>query len=494
MSRIKTLVCLAVVATLQTVPGISGAQAPAEPSRGGALLDAVRKAVVSNPDVQAAWHGYHAATAAQDAARGGYLPEVDVNAAAGRRWRKDPHEIQNGKKSNNWNYSDAALELNQLIYDGFATSSEVSRMGYQRLVRYYELLDASENAGLEVTRAYADVERQRELVEHAKANYAAHKQLYDQINNRTTAGVSRRVDLDQAAGRLALAESNLLTEVSNLHDVSTRYQRLVGELPADRLPPLADNFANVSLPENVVAALRTAYVNNPSFNAAIENVRANASKRDVARSAYHPKLSLHASTGIDRNIDNDERNLKGNRRESLVEVLFSFNVFRGGADRARVRQAGEEVDQARNLREKACRDLRQTLTIAYQDTRSLVEKLGYLDLHQSSTAKAREAYRRQFDIGQRTLLDLLDSENEYFNARRAYTNARFDLLVAQARTLSGTGQLLHTLGVVREDLPTARDAGQDRDTVDPAEMCPADAPAPLEVNKSTLLTTEAAYR
>ncbi|MDR1228453.1 MAG: TolC family outer membrane protein [Azoarcus sp.] len=487
MSKIKTLVCLAVASTLQVVPGISGAQAPAEPSRGGALLDAVRKAVVSNPDVQAAWHGYQAATAEQKTV--GYMPSVDLNASAGHRWRKDPHV-----KKDDWNYSNAALELNQMIYDGFKTSSEISRLGYRRLVRYYELLDASENVGLEVTRAYGDVERQRELVEHAKANYAAHKQIYDQINNRTTAGVSRRVDLDQAAGRLALAESNLLTEVSNLHDVSARYQRLVGELPVDQLPPLADSFAGVPLPENVVAALRTAYVSNPSFNAAIEDVRANLSKRDVARSNYHPKLDLRASTGVNRNIDNDDNGLKGVRRESLVEVLFSFNIFRGGTDNARVRQAGEEVNQAKDLREKACRDLRQTLTIAYQDTRSLVEKLGYLDLHQSSTAKAREAYRRQFDIGQRTLLDLLDSENEYFNARRAYTNARFDLLVAQARTLAGTGQLLHTLGVVREDLPTARDAGQDRETVDPAEMCPADAPAPLEVNKSTLLTTEASYR
>ncbi|MDR1661780.1 MAG: TolC family protein, partial [Azoarcus sp.] len=353
MSRIKTLVCLAVASTLQVMAGASNAQAPAEPSR-GALLDAVRKAVVSNPDVQAAWHGYHAATAAQDAARGGYLPQVDLNASAGHRWRKDPHQDKD-----DWNYSGAALELNQMIYDGFATSSEVSRMGYQRLVRYYELLDASENAGLEVTRAHADVERQRELVGHAKANYAAHKQLYDQINNRTTAGVSRRVDLDQAAGRLALAESNLLTEVSNLHDVSARYQRLVGDLPADQLPPLADSLANAQLPENVVAALQTAYVNNPSFNAALENVRANLSKRDLARAGYHPKLNLHASTGVNRNIDNDD--LKGTRRESLVELLFSFNIFRGGSDKARVRQAGEEVDQARDLRERACRSLRQTL-------------------------------------------------------------------------------------------------------------------------------------
>ncbi|MCL2161090.1 MAG: TolC family outer membrane protein, partial [Betaproteobacteria bacterium] len=445
-----------------------------------------RKAVTNNPEVQARWHGYLAATAERDVARGGYLPRIDLNAGIGHRWRKDPKQ-----SSDDWNYGGAGLDLRQMIYDGFATSSEVKRMNYTRLMRYYELLDASEETGLEVVRAYADVQRQRELVEHAKANYAAHKQLHDRLNERTGAGISKRVDLDQATGRLALAESNLLTELSNLHDVSARYQRLVGDVPPDTMPPIAADFNNVQLPENVVAALNVAYVSNPGFNAAIENVRASLSNRDVARSNYHPKLDLRASTGVDRNINNidpdtNSAGLKGNRRESSVELQLNFNIFRGGSDAARVRQASQEIEQARDLREKACRDLRQTLSIAYQDTRSLNEQLVYREQHFTMTEKARNAFRDQFNIGQRTLLDLLDTENEYFVSQRAYTSARYDLLVAQARTLAGTGQLLRTLGVVREDLPTPKEIGQDRETVSPADMCPADAPVQVEVEKGRL--------
>jgi len=483
MNRMKTLVCLAVASALQVLSGVSGAQELAEAPR-GALVDAVRKAVANNPEVQARWHGYQAATAGRDVARGGFLPRLDLNAGLGHRWRKDPKQ-----DSDNWSYGGVGLDLRQMIYDGFATSSEVKRMSYTRLMRYYELLEASENAGLEVMQAYADVQRYRELVEHAKANYVAHKQLFDRLNDRASAGVSRRVDLDQAAGRLALAESNLLTELSNLHDVSTRFQRLVGEVPPDAMPPLANEFNNVQLPENVIAALNVAYVNNPGFNAAIENVRASMSNRELARSNYHPKLDLRAHTGYDRNINNtdpDQGGLKGNRRESSVELLLNFNIFRGGSDAARVRQASAEVNQSQDLREKACRDLRQTLTIAYQDTRSLTEQLGYREQHLLMTEKARTAFREQFNIGQRTLLDLLDTENEFFVSQRAFTNARYDLLVAQARTLTGTGQLLRAFGVVREDLPSLKDIGQDRETVDPADMCPADAPVQVEVDKGRL--------
>jgi adhesin transport system outer membrane protein len=279
-----------------------------------------------------------------------------------------------------------------------------------------------------------------------------------------------------------------LTELANLHDVSARYQRLVGDVPADVLPPITDDFNNVQLPENVVAALNVAYVNNPGFNAAIENVRASMANRDKARSNFHPKLDLLAETGTVRNkTDRGNTNYpRGNTRDSRVELQLNFNIFRGGSDAARVRQATAEVDQSRELREKACRDLRQTLTIAYQDTRTVVEELGYREQHLLMTGRARDAFRQQFDIGQRTLLDLLDTENEYFVSQRAFTAARYNLLVAQARTLAGTGQLLHTLGVTRDGLPSPKDIGQNRDTVAPEDMCPADAPALAEVDKGRL--------
>jgi adhesin transport system outer membrane protein len=87
------------------------------------------------------------------------------------------------------------------------------------------------------------------------------------------------------------------------------------------------------------------------------------------------------------------------------------------------------------------------------------------------------------------LLDLLDTENEYFEARRAYVNAVHDQVIAQARSLASMGQLLKTLGVVREDLPTVSDLGQDEDEykADPETMCPPEAPTMLKVDKEALL-------
>lgn len=439
------------------------------------LVEAARKAVVSNPEVQARWHAFKGSDAERDVAKSAYLPQIDVNASVGREWQKRPSTAQI-----DYNHTQAGIQLNQILFDGFFARNEVARLDKAKLVRYYELADASETAALEALRAYADVARYSELVEQAKQNYIEHKLTAQQLTERTDAGVTRRVDLEQANGRLALAESNLLTEISNLHDVSARYLRIVGEKPAATLPPLPASARLGGLPATADEAMKNGLGNNPALNAAYENVRAAKLGIETRKAAYMPRVDFRMRQSWDRNLDG----VQGKSRDAAVELLLNYNLYRGGADKAREVQAAEFHNEARNLQEKACRDARQTLAIAFNDVVRLKEQLGYLDQHRLSTEKAREAYRQQFDIGQRTLLDLLDTQNEYFEAGRAYTNAYYNEFVAQARTLATMGKLVPALQVQRADVPSAKDAGQDRDGMDPAELCPFDTPVLLTVDKA----------
>lgn len=427
------------------------------------LAQAARKAVQSNPEVQARWNGFLAAGNERDVARGSYMPQLDLSAATGRESRVTP-----AADYGRYGFNTTQLTLSQMLFDGLFTRNEVQRLGYAKLTRYYELQEASETAALEAVRAYADVVRYRELVETAKENYIEHKQTTLQVQERAKAGVGRGADLEQANGRLALAESNLLTELTNLHDVSARYLRIVGEKPPANLPALPEPFKLGALPTSTEALFNEGLQASPTLNAAVENARAYKQAIATRKSAYMPRLDLRAYS----TRDNDTGGIPGNTRVNGVELVLNYNLFRGGSDLARERQAVNQSEQARDLQEKACRDVRQTLSIAYSDVRSLGEQMGYLNQHRLSTEKLREAYRQQFDIGQRTLLDLLDTQNEYFEANRAYVNARYNLATAQARTFAGMGRLVNTLGVNRSDVPSPQDAGQDRGGIDPAELCP----------------------
>lgn len=473
MSKRKVKLVLSLMGLL---PALAWAQTPIT------LQDAVRKAIVSNPEVQARWHAFMASQHEQDVARGGYLPRLDLNAGIGKERLSPPTQ-----PTTDLTRRGAALTLNQMLYDGFATRDEVARLAYAKLVRYYEVLDASESTALEAARAYLDVLRYRELSLLAQENFAEHEQVFSQIQQRVQAGVGRRVDLEQAGGRLALAQSNMLTEASNLHDVSARYQRIVGELPPGDM--LAPGLLKQGIPPGIEDALKLAYQGSPAFNAAIENVRAAQAEANGRQANFQPRVDLRAS----QNLAYDQDGIEGRQHDQIVELVLNFNLFKGGSDRALVRQYTERLAQSKDLRDKACRDLRQTLVIAFKDIHNLSRQLVFLDQHQLAIEKAREAYRKQFDIGQRTLLDLLDTENEYFQSRRAYVNASYDHVIAHARTLAGMGSLLSTLQVGRDDLPSAQELGQDRLEVDPDSQCPAEAPVMMVNDKElTPRTVQAA--
>ena len=444
------------------------------------LVKAMQKAIVSHPEVQARWHNFNGARAEQDAASAGYRPQVDLALGVGRENQKYPGPTT---YLTDYNRSNGSLTLTQMLFDGMYTSHEVKRLGYAKLTRYYELLEASENIGLEAIRAYADVARYTELVEEAKANYVEHKQTAQHIEQRSGAGVSRRVDLEQANGRLSLAESNLLTEASNLHDVTARYIRIMGEAPPIKMPALPEGLRLRNIPGSAVEAMKTGLTNSPTINAAFENVRSAKAQIESRKAAYMPRVDFRLRESWGHNVNG----WAGNSDIKVAEVVLNYNLYRGGYDLAREKQAVEYQYQARDLQEKACRDVRQTLAIAYNDVHKLQEQLKYLDQHRLSTEKAREAYRQQFDIGQRTLLDLLDTQNEYFQASRAYIDARYNKIIAEARTLASMGKLNGTVGVERPDQPSAQDAGQDRAELPPEELCPFDAPELAVLDKAKLL-------
>ena len=452
-----------IIALLLWITGLISAQALAEPVV--TIQDAVKHAIESNPEVQARWHVFQASLYEQGVARAGYFPRVDLNTGVGRERLTLPHQ-----PTQDYTRRGAILSLTQMLFDGFATRDEVARLGYTKLSRYYEVLDMSESTALEASRAYLDVLRYRELSRLAQENLAQHDQLFKQIEQRVLAGVGRRVDFEQAGGRLALAQSNILTEASNLHDVSARYQRVVGTLPPGEM--IAPALLKQGIPPNVEEALKLAYQGNPAFNAAIESIRAAQADAHARQANFMPRVDLRARTEVGYN----DNGIIGRRDTDVVEVVLNYNLFRGGADQALVRQYAERLSQAQDLRDKSCRDIRQTLEIAFNDIQNLSRQLGFLDQHQLSIEKAREAYRKQFDIGQRTLLDLLDTENEYFQARRAYVNATFEHAIAHMRTLAGMGKLLPALKVARDGMPTLNELGQDRFEVDADSQCPAVAP------------------
>ncbi|MCG3188440.1 MAG: Outer membrane efflux protein BepC [Burkholderiaceae bacterium] len=399
---------------------------------------AVRKALETNPDVTARVNALRASLDAVSAARAGWLPRVDAEAGAGRI---DDRISSRNPVSGSLDHNGVALSITQLLWDGSALTAQIRRLDHERQTRWFELLDASETTALEAVRAYIDVARYHKLVKLAEDSYVDHRYYFEQIQSRFRAGVGRGSDVEQAAARVALAESNLTTETSNLHDVVARYLRVVGEQPL-REPPRPASLAG-GMPANADEAMSLALRHSAAINAAIENLRSARAAVSERRSAFWPRLEARVRAGTGHNFDA----VPDQQREVSAGVVLNWNLFAGGADQARVRQQTSLLNQAADQRDKACRDARQNAGIAYNDVIKLEEQLRVLDRNVLAIEKARDAYRQQFDIGQRSLLDLLNAENEVYTARRSYANADYDRLFAQARVQAALQQLTTRLGL-----------------------------------------------
>ncbi len=428
------------------------------------LKEVAQKVVLTNPEVLAKWHAFKAAGGDVDVARAGFFPRVDYTGGTGREHLKLP-----GSPERDYTRSGYALTLNQMVYDGFAISNDVKRLDKARLTRYFELLDAAENAALEAGRAYYDVIRYRQLTLLAEANYIEHRSSYELLLRRAQSGAGRRVDVEHAAGRLALAELNLNTETANLHDVMARYLRLVGE----QAPSIMFGPARLErgYPVSEQDALKAAFKQNPTLRAAVENVEAAQYELELRRSAFHPRLDLRLRNDRAENVDG----VIGSRNNNIAELVLNFNLFNGGADVARQTVYAERKNQALDLRDKACRDIRQTLSIAYNEVRRLQAQRSSIDLQVSAIEKTRDAYKAQFNIGQRSLLDLLDTENELLTARRTAVNADVDIDQAYLRTQAGMGRLLEFLGLKRIDEQETPDSSEMAPILE-SEICPPEAP------------------
>ena len=428
------------------------------------LTEVAQKVVMTNPEVLAKWHTFKAAKSDVDIARAGFYPRVDFTTGVGKEQIK-----LDGVADNNFTRNGYTLTLNQALYDGFATLSDVRRVDKMRLVRYFEFVDVAESAALEAARVYLDVLRYRQLVYLAENNYIEHRSSYEQLLRRAQAGAGKRVDVEHAAGRLALAELNLNTEAANLHDVMARFLRIVGSpAPTVMFPP---GQVDKGFPSDEADALELALKQSPALRIAIENVEATQQELEMRRAAFHPRLDLKLRTENATNY----QGIAGGRQNNVAEVVLSYNLFNGGADAARIENSVARKNLALDLREKSCRDIRQTLSIAYNDVARLRSQLSNLGVQVAAIEKTRDAYKAQFNIGQRSLLDLLDTEGELLNARRTTVHADIDLYFAYMRTHAGIGRLLKFLKLRRPDDGNLPDPAE-LTKVEDSEICPPDAP------------------
>ena len=225
----------------------------------------------------------------------------------------------------------------------------------------------------------------------------------------------------------------------NAKNGRAEFFRIIGENPND----LVDPDPITGLPGTLAQALEIAYGNNPGLKAAEAELAAAEASRKQAKSGYHPRVDLEL--GVTRNEDVDG-SVGANDDESAL-VRMTYNVYRGGADKARSNEAEAREFAARETLRSNRAAVEEDVTLIWNELQDIIMRLEYLEAHVVATEEVLEVYNEQLSLGKRTLLDLLDVQNELLRARIAYISGQYVELLARYRVLTSTGQLLPTMGI-----------------------------------------------
>jgi len=403
------------------------------------LVEAVKATLVFSPIIKTDESNLEAAQELKAQARSGYLPTVDLLLGVGQERSDNTTTRANGWLGETITRQERSLQVTQMLYDGFFTRNRVKEQNFVVQATAQRLFSTRENVSLRAATAYLEILRREQMVTLARENLQQHEDTLKKIEERFESGVGTKVDVVQTLGRRAQSKSNLLLSEKDLLNGRAEYFHVVGVNPYDLSLPSRPQ----ELPITVEEAIASAFDKNPRVRAVESDLEAARALRKQINSAFQPRFDL--VVGATRNDDTDGS--PGANDDETAVVRMSYNLFRGGADRARAREADARIAAA----EQAIVDLKQTLTqdvtILWNELEDLNLRMEYLQAHVTSTEEVLEVYKEQLALGKRTLLDLLDIQNELFRARSAYMIAEFGLRLAEYRILASSGTFLQSLGI-----------------------------------------------
>ncbi|MCK4501613.1 MAG: TolC family outer membrane protein [Desulfuromonadales bacterium] len=369
-------------------------------------------------------------------ADGNWLPSVDLASSYGYDKHSDSTTRQNGADpgDDEWESRDEiSLTLRQRLYDGGEASSRSGVQQAKLKSINHRVRDNAESIALDAVIAHLSVYRNTILLLLAERNIKDHEEILKGLVERHKGGAGSSVDVTQAQGRHARARASLLQLKAELAASAANYERVVGRLPGDlqmaKIPDLT--------PINLADALAQTEKWNPKVLAAAADIDELKSKKELAKSADYPKIFFELSKSYQHQVRGEDT--WQDNEAGLLKM--TWNLYNGGSDSAGKKAALARIRQGSATRQNELLYALENTRSTWAKYQSIIETIKIyhdaVDFNQSTL----DAYLKQFNLSQRSLLDVLDAENELFQTSGLMVTAQVNELVATSRVLAVGGIL-----------------------------------------------------
>ncbi len=401
------------------------------PASAETLRDALAAAYASNPTLTAARSGQRATDENVPIARADGLPNVGASVG---------YTEQLIQASNSFFSPDRILsvqgQVSVPLYQGGVVRNAV-RAAQTRVASGQALLRATEAAVFsQVVGAYMDVLRDEASVALNRNNVEVLSVNLQATSDRFDIGDLTRTDVAQSDARLALARSQLQAIEARLIASRENYIELVGTAPEalQAPPPLAN------LPEQVDVAVEAALADNPDLEAAHRDADASGFDVRSVRGTRMPRVSLTTSAGYSNFLGSVSAPAASTTTSATSGVTVTVPLFQGGRPAARLRQAQARQSQAMERAIGTERNVIAQTRSAYARWRAANAVTESSLVAVAASRLSLEGVRAENSVGTRTILDILNAEQELLNAQVQLVTARRDAYVAGFTLLAAMGR------------------------------------------------------
>jgi outer membrane protein len=398
------------------------------------IEDAMAEAYRNNPQLLAQRARVRATDEQVPQALAGWRPSVDMTADAGGAHYETNIPSSGSPARQDREPKSAKLEISQPLYSGGRTVAATSEAENNVKAERARLVTVEQRTLLDAATAYLDLYREIAVLDLNINNEQVLRRQLEATRDRFQVGEITRTDVFQAEARLARATADRIKAEGDLEIARATYVKVIGAAPptGPTLPVAPD-----LLPDDKDKAIRDAAIQNPAVIAAEYDQRAAKDRIDGAEGELLPTFRIVASAGKDWESSNESS------RISNVEakLKFSMPLYEAGATYAKVRGAKQTAAERQNLIDKERRDAVQTATRAWDTLQSARARVDSFDSQIKAAAVALEGVEREAAVGSRTVLDVLNAEQELLDARVNHVRAQRDELVAAFELKSAVGLL-----------------------------------------------------
>ncbi|HXV00801.1 MAG TPA: TolC family outer membrane protein [Caulobacteraceae bacterium] len=404
-------------------------------TRAETLADAIALAYQSNPVLQAQRANLRATDETYVQAQAGYRPTI---TAQGLITTNENTETFTQPVPGNSQTTSAVITLTQPIYTGGRVASQLSAAQATVMAGRETLRSTEQQVLQQVIQAYIDTRRDQQAVAINKANVQLLERQLVESKARFAVGDITRTDVAETETRVLAARSQLAAAESQLATSRAEYSEIVGQNPGQLAP---EPSLAALLPPTLELAFAVAEHDNPQIGQQDYTEQASAAKIAAAKSQTRPTASLQATYGYSAGAFGIDNPFQNQGHAFTATAVVTVPLFTGGTTTSQIRQATEANNVDRIGIEQV---RRQTLFAVSQAWNQLVGSRSQLKTDEEQVGAANIAFegtRREAQVGQRTTLDVLITEQDFSSAELALVAARHDEYQAGASLLVAMGKM-----------------------------------------------------